>query len=291
MAPESCAGRYVRKVGGRVLSSVVVCTTVGRIELYRRQCLSRFEWHFCQPETTLFWHGEGFKSMRGTVDGNKIDCRFVGKSRLSIFPAETVIKTEFDLHEFCDYAVMFFDPGFLESRVVTKIARTRIAFSNDVLLAGLAQLCREAETGDNLFELFAEGWAMQALAQVSRIAGQSGDILRPPFKGGLALRIMNRLQGFIRDHLADAMTLDQLAEMAGLSKRHFLRAFAESVGVTPHRYILSLRIEEAKRHLLTTGRPVTDIALDCGFSHAQHFSSSFRRMTGFTPSEFRQRAH
>jgi hypothetical protein len=92
MALESCAGRYVRKVGGRVLSSVVVCTTVGRIELYRRQCLSRLEWHFCRPETTLFWHREGFKSMRWNLYCGVIIC-LVARFRKAVTRAPSGVRT------------------------------------------------------------------------------------------------------------------------------------------------------------------------------------------------------
>src|SRR6266404_2102949 len=83
--------------------------------------------------------------------------------------------------------------------------------------------------------------------------------------------------------------LTELSSIADLSKRHFLRAFQESVGATPYHYVLSLRIDEAKRRLSETEDSITDVALGTGFSHAQHFSTSFRKATGLTPSSFRQR--
>jgi AraC family transcriptional regulator len=68
-----------------------------------------------------------------------------------------------------------------------------------------------------------------------------------------------------------------------LSPRQFLRAFHASVDDTPLRYVQAVRIEEAKRLLVESLRSMTDIALNCGFSHPQHFTTSFRKHVGMTP--------
>jgi AraC family transcriptional regulator len=67
-----------------------------------------------------------------------------------------------------------------------------------------------------------------------------------------------------------------------------LRAFQESTGSSPHRYVLALRIEAAKRRLSDTDDSLTSIALSSGFSHSQHFSAAFRQATGMRPSDFRR---
>ena len=93
----------------------------------------------------------------------------------------------------------------------------------------------------------------------------------------------------MRANLAQSICLADLCQIADLSKRHFLRAFSESVGTTPHRYVLGLRIEDAKCRLKDTDESLTNVALASGFSHSQHFSTTFRNATGMTPSAFRQR--
>jgi AraC family transcriptional regulator len=283
------ASHFVRKVGGEVRSAAVAHTSVGRIEIFNRKVIPRLDWHFCQPETTLFWHRDGFRRMRGTVDGRPVDCTFVGKSRLSIFPREAEIKMDFDLQPSLDYAVVFFDPAKVGARVPLDLHRARLAFCHEGLLGGMSELCRQAQEPDNLFELFAEGWALQALAHVARIAGSADGMPAAP-RGGLSARARSRVDMYIRENLAQPLTLEELALVAGLSKRHFLRAFAESVGVAPHRFVVGLRIEEAKRQLAESAKPITGIALDCGFSHAQHFSATFRKSAGMTPLEYRQAA-
>jgi len=64
-------------------------------------------------------------------------------------------------------------------------------------------------------------------------------------------------------------------------QRHFVRA----VGLSPHQYLLNYRIEEAQRLMLSGDTTMTDVALECGFSSSQHFSASFKRITGITPTQ------
>jgi len=68
----------------------------------------------------------------------------------------------------------------------------------------------------------------------------------------------------------------------------FPRAFHESTGDTPLCYVQAVQIEEAKRLLVDSGRSITEIALDCGFSDAQHFATAFHKNAGMTPSAFRR---
>jgi AraC family transcriptional regulator len=73
-----------------------------------------------------------------------------------------------------------------------------------------------------------------------------------------------------------------------LSPYHFSRAFKQSFGLPPHRYHMSRRVEAAKNLLGGTATPVTEIALQLGFSEASSLSAGFRRLTGVSPSEYRR---
>ena len=134
----------------------------------------------------------------------------------------------------------------------------------------------------------AEGWSIQALAHISRVSERNQQP-SSELRGGLAGRNLRRVEEYVRENLTKPICLADLSEIAGLSKRHFLRAFQESLGATPYNYVLSLRIEEAKRRLSETEDSIVDVALATGFSHAQHFSTSFKKATGIAPSSFRQR--
>ncbi|WP_426435762.1 helix-turn-helix domain-containing protein [Bradyrhizobium genosp. P] len=153
----------------------------------------------------------------------------------------------------------------------------------------MTELAREAMTPDDVFEMMAEGWTIQALAHIARLRGKHSDQPRAGARGGLPDSSLRRLKDFVRANLSKSICLDELSGITGLSKRHFLRAFQESAGASPYKYVLALRIEEAKQRLSRSADSITDIAFATGFGHAQHFSTSFRKATGETPSAFRQR--
>lgn len=279
--------QYVRRVSGQTVSSLVVDTSVGRLEIFRRSNPGpSLNWDFCQPELTLFWHREGFKRMHGRISGAPVDLRFVGGSNLSIFAPATEIHTTFDTYEHCDYVAAFFRDEALTSRGLSS-DQTRVAFHNEAIQRSLAEICCEAEQPDGLFDLYAEGWAIQMLARVAKIA-RSGVDSRTANKGGLPARTLKKLESYVRENIAEPISLDQLATVALVSKRHFLRAFSESLGVTPHRFVMGMRIDEAKFRLRHTSDSITEIAFNCGFAQPQHFSTTFRKLTGLTPLKYRQ---
>ena len=127
---------------------------------------------------------------------------------------------------------------------------------------------------------------MQALALLARVDGSQAAAVRPC--GGLAPGSLRRVIDYIEADLSRSFTIEGLAQVAGVSPRHFMRAFRESVGQTPLRFVYGLRLERAKEFLLDPRRTATEVALDCGFSHAQHFSTAFKKATGVTPSDFRR---
>jgi AraC family transcriptional regulator len=79
-----------------------------------------------------------------------------------------------------------------------------------------------------------------------------------------------------------------LARLAQLSPFHFSRAFKESFGTPPYRYLTSRRIDRAKVLLAERKLSVTEIGLDVGFSETSSFTSAFRKLTGETPTEYRR---
>ena len=102
--------------------------------------------------------------------------------------------------------------------------------------------------------------------------------------GGLAPGITRRISEYIDSHLGESISLEAMAEMAGLSVNHFARAFRQSTGLAPHAYLVQRRIEQAERLLSRTDLPLSQIALAVGFADHSHFARHFRRLTGATPS-------
>jgi AraC family transcriptional regulator len=109
--------------------------------------------------------------------------------------------------------------------------------------------------------------------------------------GGLAPRDLRRIREFIDAHLADELTLADLASVAGLSQFHFARAFRQTTGLSPHQFVLRARVNRA-RHLLKNAKlTLVEVGLICGFKSQSHFTTVFRRMTNSTPSAWRKAAH
>lgn len=94
----------------------------------------------------------------------------------------------------------------------------------------------------------------------------------------------------VHTHLDEHLNITDLAHLSGMSPSHFSRLFKKSVGMSPHRYILSQRVRLAKQLLDETNLPLSNIALECGFYDHSHFIVQFRRFTGITPKGYRHRS-
>lgn len=108
-------------------------------------------------------------------------------------------------------------------------------------------------------------------------------------KSGLAAWQMRRVTAHIDAHLASSIRNRDLAAAAKLSCGYFCQAFKDSFGCPPHAYIVRRRVERAKELLETTSTPLSQIALDCGFSDQSHFSRIFRRVAGEAPRLWRHK--
>jgi AraC-like DNA-binding protein len=109
----------------------------------------------------------------------------------------------------------------------------------------------------------------------------------PQAHGGLSPGAMRRVEEYMRAHLGESVDLSILAGVAGLSVHHFARQFKQSLGVTPHHYLLQKRVERAQEMLAQTDLSLSEIAYATGFADQSHLARHFRYMLGTTPSEFR----
>jgi AraC family transcriptional regulator len=125
---------------------------------------------------------------------------------------------------------------------------------------------------------------MVAAYLVGRQADRAGAVLA---KGGLSPQALRRLDGYIRDRLADPLSTEDLAREAGLSPFHFSRMFKQSTGESPHAHVTRLRMERA-RELIGQGMPLAQVAGACGFAGQSHFAKRFKEVVGVTPGRYAQ---
>ena len=106
-------------------------------------------------------------------------------------------------------------------------------------------------------------------------------------RGGLAPRVVRRIREYIDDNIDQRISGELLAGLANLSVCYFVRAFKQSMGVTPHDYLVRQRVERTKQLLAGSDMPLSEIALVAGFADQSHFARRFRQHVGMSPRDYR----
>jgi AraC family transcriptional regulator len=124
----------------------------------------------------------------------------------------------------------------------------------------------------------------EMLAEVSRLGGAP----LPKAKGGLAPWAERRCLELMRARLGEDISLDDLAAEAQRSPVHFARMFKQSMGVPPRVYLTRLRVEKACELIERTDLPITEIALEVGYSSDQALARVFLKHRHMSPSDYRR---
>ena len=136
--------------------------------------------------------------------------------------------------------------------------------------------------------LFVDHVASAVCAHVAHTYGGMRVVQRPP-RGGLAPWQERRARDLLDSNLSGEVQLGTLAAAeCGLSVRHFTRAFRQSVGVPPHRYLLKRRVELARQLLRDPTLTLLDVALACGFADQSHFTRVFTASVEVSPGMWRR---
>ena len=158
----------------------------------------------------------------------------------------------------------------------------------DPLIAGVMHtLMRDVEQGILANRLYTDTLA-NALA-LHLIKNYSAFDPNPHFYlGGLSPSKLRRATDYLNSYLEQNPSLTEVAAVVGVSMHHFARAFKQSTGIPPHRYLMERRVERAKVLLAQTDLPLPEIAFQLGFSSQSHFTTVLRQMTGTTPKNYRK---
>ena len=92
----------------------------------------------------------------------------------------------------------------------------------------------------------------------------------------------------MESNLEEPLTLNEVSDYVGVSRRQLERLFKNNLNITPSRYYLELRLSRARLLLIQTSVPVIDVAISCGFSSAPHFSKCYSDLFGRSPSSERR---
>lgn len=149
----------------------------------------------------------------------------------------------------------------------------------------LERLWAEGARGARHGGLWADGLVLQVTARLLHLSGRDG-LPRP--RGGLAPWQVRRVAEHVEAHLAEDISLAELARLVGLSPNHFCTAFRISLGDPPHRYLARRRMARARELLADSRLSVTNVALAVGFGSSAHFATAFKAHVGSTPTAYRR---
>jgi AraC family transcriptional regulator len=206
----------------------------------------------------------------------------ISDRKLSFLPAGHAYHEWHRLSAHGRFVFVYFDPAKLQALDL----KTPHLFIEDRMLVETAlRLAVVVERASPEDQSYLEALGRVLVHELRRLGG--GDKTgRQPIRGGLAGWQQRVVTTYIEDHLDEHIPLPTLAGLARLSPYHFSRAFKQSFGVPPHRYHIQRRIERAKLLLAKSAMSVTEVGVATGFSETSSFTSTFRRLTGITPSAY-----
>jgi AraC-like DNA-binding protein len=144
------------------------------------------------------------------------------------------------------------------------------------------QLDAELKARSPGFGFLATALFMQLVGMLSRAYGRS------PNPNSQALLRIAAAISHLETHYADPVQLDDLAGIAHMSKRSFLRTFQAATGQSPIAYLIQIRVNRAAHRLRVTDAPVTEVAFEVGFQDSNYFTRQFRRVMGVSPRAYRE---
>jgi len=186
---------------------------------------------------------------------------------------------------------LYFDPAKMpthhETNAVPATLAARLFFEDATLSDTALKLKRAIERAGANSSLYLEALGIVLAHELIRLNAGPPRI-EVPMRGGLAAWQQRVITTYIEEHLAEQISLTNLAGLVSLSPYHFCRAFRQSFGTPPHRYHSSHRIERAKTLLVESASSVTEIGLAVGFRETSSFTTAFRKATGQTPTAHRR---
>jgi AraC family transcriptional regulator len=188
------------------------------------------------------------------------------------------------------------DPEFVSGVFQGSLPPSKISFlerrceSDPVISRFAVHFNEELHTSNNAGRLYGDSLAMAFSLHLIESYSRFENKIKTP-NGKLSSRQLHRTLEFINSNIAENLSIEQLSGEACLSPFHFAKLFRNTIGLTPHQYVLQSRIERAKRLIIKLpSLNLTEIGLSVGFFDQAHFTKSFKRIVGATPKIFLRQA-
>jgi AraC family transcriptional regulator len=172
-------------------------------------------------------------------------------------------------------------------RMRTVLAQGKPRRHADPVLQQLANLLVQSAL-ESMHAPFAAPLIDAMLERIIALCPSSRNLPSPgPRRNALPAFRLARVARYVREHIAESITLGDMAAAAGMSPMHFAMLFRGATGQRPHHYLLQQRVLHAKELMTRTSWSLCHIAISTGFSTQAHFSTVFKQFAGMTPKQWR----
>lgn len=210
----------------------------------------------------------------------------LGPGSVVLIPPNAVHACNPDLQARWAYRMIYLESGGL-ARILDEalhdLQRLPTLLTDPADYALVSQLADSlCSDGDPLLK---EDLLAHTLEELLRRHAQNWKVAQP-----MPAQWLTSVQVFLSTHFAEPLNLDAVAAEAGISLYHLIRSFKAACGLTPHAWLLDLRINRARELLRNTQLPLSEIALQTGFADQSHFSRCFKERMAVTPGQYRNSA-
>lgn len=188
------------------------------------------------------------------------------------------------------FTALYLNPRKTEEEVAQKLrhipSQANVYFANSALRSTLEKMQWALAGVTPADAMYLESLCLVAVSELCVVQKESLVAAAKP-AGRLARSHEQRIAEYVEANLGKDIGLNDLAQLAGLSRFHFLRAFRKTTEETPYQYLLRRRIARAQTMLQNGNMSITEIASAVGFRDSTRFIKAFRKMVGVTPGRYR----
>lgn len=164
-----------------------------------------------------------------------------------------------------------------------------LAGETDPIAHRIALLIRDGLLNDESNCLYLESLSVALLAHFTRrISERCGKAVCDRLRGGLAPHICKRVEEYMHENFHRTITINELSDLANMSCGHFLRAFRQTLGEPPHRFLMRLRAQQASFAIMNTDHSLKQISKMHGFASQSHMTTVIKRFFHLTPKEIQK---
>lgn len=261
---------------------------IGRTLIHEGHSAGEYKEHSCQQHSIVVNLKPEQTSLRRLEDNIEVENPKVGD--MTIIPAEVNHWLRIN-SEVCEAIVLTIEPQLVSQIAYETINPDRVKLlptfaKPDPLIYGIALNLKANLDSSGYDKLYTESLFNTLSVHLLHNYSTTKPIIKEV--NGLTPFQVKQVFELVGDRLSKNISVLEMANYVGFSPSHFVRQFKQSVGLTPHKYVIQQRVEKAKRLLKKPDLSIARLALDCGFSNQSHLSREFKKYTGTTPKQYRK---